>query len=204
MNHFALIIYILIGFGHTSLSIADDPSENNTEKLAKTVCAACHGQDGNSPMAMNPIIAQQHDDYLYKQLKNFKSGERQNAIMKGISLGLTDEDMQELSKYFSKFPAKTIGASDLEVAKSGEKIYRAGIKDRRVPACGSCHLPTGVGIPGQVPRVAGQYSAYTVKQLQHFKSGERNNDNGAVMRMIANRMTEEEIASVAEFIAGLR
>ena len=174
------------------------------EALATTVCAACHGKDGNSPIAINPIIAQQHEGNILKQLKNFKSGDRQNALMLGIASSLTDDDMAKLALYFSKFKAKTIGAKNSTLAKLGEKIYRAGIEEKNVPACGSCHLPNGAGIPGQIPRLAGQYSQYTTSQLENFKTGLRKNDVNSVMRTIASRLTKEEITSVAEFISGLQ
>ncbi len=181
---------------------AENLSEN-TESLAKTVCGACHGSDGNSALSMNPIIAQQHSDYIYKQLMNFQSGKRQNAIMMGIASGLSEKNISELSIYFSAFKAKTVGVQNISLAEVGEKIYRVGIRDRKIPACGSCHLPNGAGIPGQFPRLAGQYSQYTANQLNYFKSGARKNDKGAVMRTIASRMTEKEIGAVAEYISGL-
>eukprot|EP01041_Mallomonas_annulata_P014559 gene14559-30990_t len=60
------------------------------------VCVACHAADGNSTTPVNPKLAQQHPEYLIKQLHEFKSGKRANAIMAGFSAALSDEDMRNI------------------------------------------------------------------------------------------------------------
>ena len=60
-------------------------------------CAACHGADGNSGSPANPKLAQQHPEYLVKQLQEFKSGKRANAIMQGFAATLSDEDMKTIA-----------------------------------------------------------------------------------------------------------
>ena len=196
-----IIIAVILTTG-IKICWADD-TMGKAKNIAQNVCAACHGLDGNSPLSLNPIIAGQHTSYIYKQLKNFKTGKRENAIMTGIAGMLTDADMKTLSSYFSKFESTTIGVSDLDLAKKGEKIYRAGIKEKGVPSCSGCHLPNGVGVPGLYPRLAGQYPEYTANQLKYFKEGVRKNDSAAMMRTLASRLSETEIQALAEYISGL-
>jgi len=168
------------------------------------VCAACHAIDGNSAITANPKLAGQHPEYLYKQLTNFKSGERANAVMSGMAGMLSDADMHAVAEYFSKQTlnlgqAKTNGAGSL-----GEKIYRAGIQANNVPACAACHGPSGDGLPVKYPRLGGQHSEYVLNQLRQFRLGTRANDEAKVMRTIAAKLTDQEMEAVADYIQGLR
>ena len=173
------------------------------EKIVTGVCAACHGVDGNSVITTNPKLAQQHPEYIAKQLANFKAGERKNAVMSGMAASLSPEDMANVAAYFGAQKAK-VGSAKTNVAGSlGEKIYRGGIASVGVPACASCHGATGAGIPVQFPRLSGQHADYVVTQLKAFYSGERANDNAKVMRMIAAKMSDADMAAVADYIQGL-
>jgi cytochrome c553 len=173
------------------------------EKIVTGVCAACHGADGNSVITTNPKLAQQHPEYLAKQLANFKSGERKNAIMSGIAAGLSPEDMANVAAYFGAQKGKVGSAKSNTAGSLGEKIYRGGIASVGVPACASCHGATGAGIPVQFPRLSGQHAEYVVTQLKAFYTGERANDNAKVMRMIASKLSDEQMAAVADYIQGL-
>lgn len=174
------------------------------KQIAGQVCAACHGPDGNSPAAANPHLAGQHRAYVAKQLANFKSGERKNAIMAGFAAALSPQDMNALGAYFEKQAPKPEVAGDKALALQGERIYRGGIAERGVPACSGCHAPNGAGIPAQYPRLQGQFKEYTLAQLQAFRAGERANDPAQMMRMIAARLSDQEMRALAEYIAGLR
>ena len=173
------------------------------EKIVTGVCAACHGADGNSVITTNPKLAQQHPEYIAKQLANFKSGERKNAIMSGMAAGLSPEDMANVAAYFGSQKAKVGSAKTNAAGSLGEKIYRGGIASLGVPACASCHGATGAGVPVQFPRLSGQHADYVVTQLKAFYSGERANDNAKVMRMIAAKMSDADMAAVADYIQGL-
>ena len=170
--------------------------------IATTVCVACHGADGNSVITMNPKLAAQHPEYITKQLKNFKSGERKNAVMSGMVANLTDEDMANLGAYFGSQKANGGAAKSNGPGSLGEKIYRGGLPGIGLPACASCHGPTGSGIPVHFPRLAGQHAEYTVNQLKIFRSGERANDSAQMMRMIAAKLSDNEIAAVSDYIQG--
>ena len=173
------------------------------EKIVTGVCAACHGVDGNSVITTNPKLAQQHPEYIAKQLANFKAGERKNAVMSGIAATLSPEDMANVAAYFGAQKAKVGSAKTNAAGSLGEKIYRGGIASVGVPACASCHGATGAGIPVQFPRLSGQHADYVVTQLKAFYSGERANDNAKVMRMIAAKMSDADMSAVADYIQGL-
>lgn len=174
------------------------------QQIAEQVCAACHGADGNSPLSANPNLAGQHPAYLYKQLTEYKSGVRSNAIMAGMVANLTDEDMRNVAAFFASQTAREGTASNMDLITAGQKLYRAGDPDKGVAACSACHSPNGAGIPPGYPRVSGQHSEYTAAQLRAFRSGNRNNDPNAMMRMLAGRLNDEEINAVAEYMSGLR
>lgn len=169
---------------------------------ATTLCAACHGPDGNSVITANPKLAGQHPEYIAKQLAEFKSGKRNNAVMGGMAAALTESDMLGLAAYFSGQKPTLGKAKENGKGSLGEKIYRAGIAETKVPACASCHGANGAGLPKQFPRLAGQHAEYTATQLKTFRTGER--ANAPMMMDIASRMTDAQMQAVADYIQGLR
>lgn len=171
-------------------------------ETATTLCAACHGADGNSAISVNPKLAGQHPEYLVKQLAEFKSGKRNNAVMGGMAAALSEDDMKGLAAYFAGQKPTLAKAKENGVGSLGEKIYRAGIAETKVPACASCHGPAGAGLPKQFPRLAGQHADYTAAQLKTFRTGER--ANAPMMMDIASRMTDAQMQAVADYIQGLR
>jgi len=188
---------------------AAKPDLAKGEQLAKQVCAACHGADGNSMAQTNPKLAGQHVAYLYKQLTNFKSQDgkkaaRENAIMAGMVAILTDADMRSLAAYYASQSLRPAAASDKNLAALGQKLWRGGIAEKSTAACAGCHGPDGAGIPGQYPHLSGQFAEYVDAQLKAFRSGARANDPNGMMRGVAARMSDEEIKAVAEYAAGLR
>ncbi len=200
-NAFFILIF---SFFISNIAIAATIEHKTPPQSVTNVCAACHAIDGNSAITANPKLAGQHPEYLYKQLTNFKSGERANAVMSGMAGMLSDADMHAVAEYFSKQTlnlgqAKTNGAGSL-----GEKIYRAGIQANSVPACAACHGPSGDGLPVKYPRLGGQHSEYVLNQLRQFRLGTRANDEAKVMRTIAAKLTDQEMEAVADYIQGLR
>lgn len=183
------------------------PSTGQT--IAGSLCVGCHGADGNSPTPVNPILAGQVKEYIYKQLNNFKAVDgkpavRANPIMGGMTAALSDEDMKSLAAWFSAQAIKPATAKDEKLVAAGQKLWRGGDQAKGIPACAGCHGPAGAGMPAQYPRLAGQYAEYTETQLKAFRSGERANDAEKVMRMIAAKMSDPEIKAVAEYAAALR
>ena len=165
-------------------------------------CVACHAADGNSTTPANPKLAQQHPEYLVKQLQEFKSGKRDNAIMKGFATAMSDDDMRNVAYWLASQKDKGGAATDKDLVKLGERIYRGGIADRQIAACAGCHSPNGAGIPAQYPRVSGQQAEYTASQLKHFRDGTRK--NSVQMKDVASKMNDLEIKAVSDYIAGLR
>lgn len=166
------------------------------------VCAACHGADGNSAIAANPKLSQQHPEYLIKQLQEFKSGKRNDPVMKGFASALSDDDMKNIAYWVTSKAAKPGFAKDKELVSLGERIYRGGIADRNIAACAGCHSPNGSGIPAQYPRLSGQHADYTTKQLVEFRDGKRG--NSIQMTQVAAKLNDKEIKAVSDYIAGLR
>jgi len=181
---------------------AAKPDLAKGEATYGAVCAACHGADGNSAISANPKLAQQHPDYIVKQLQEFKSGKRANAIMMGMSAALSEQDMKNIADWLATKTAKKGFAKDKELVTLGERIYRGGIADRQIAACAGCHSPTGAGIPSQYPRLAGQHADYAVAQLTAFRDGVRKNNTQ--MTQVAAKLNDREIKAVSDYVAGLR
>jgi cytochrome c553 len=177
-------------------------------QLASQVCAACHNADGNSTIPGNPRLSQQHADYLYKQLVDYspRQGQtravRENAVMNGFAAQLSDADKRNLAAWFASQAAKPGTARSKDTLELGQRIWRAGIPEKRVPACAGCHGPAGAGIPAQYPRLAAQHAEYTEATLKAFRDGIRRNN--VPMQAIAARLTDAEIRAVADFAQGLR
>ncbi len=218
---------------------AQTPTQDQLAKAketADTVCFACHGENGNQPLLpIYPRLAGQNADYLFKQLKDFQKGmmdptateARHNATMAPMSLVLpTDEDMRAIAEHFaSQQPTYENAVADQESLALGEKIWRAGIAAKGVPACAACHGPQGMGVMAQYPRLAGQQIDYAMLQMEAFQGFQgyipeldnpasptysprtyviRDNDPASMMRMIASRMTTPEIKAAVNYASTLK
>nr|WP_235276208.1 c-type cytochrome [Methylotenera sp. G11] len=183
-------------------ALAEAPAQKTAEQTVNTVCAACHGADGNSAITLNPKLASQHPEYIEKQLTEFKSGKRANAVMSGMAAGLSEQEIKDLAAYFAAKKLNLGQATKNGAGSLGEKIYRGGVAATSVPACASCHGPSGAGLPKQFPRLGGQHADYTLAQMKAFRSAER--ANAPMMMAIAAKMTDAEMAAVADYIQGLR
>ena len=185
-----------------------DPAKAQT--IVTTVCAACHSADGNSVAPANPKLAGQPAEYITKQLMNFKQGMldpnkeggRKSPVMGAMTAALSEDDMRNLGAYFSSKAAKS-GTAKVPF-DAGKKVYQGGNNVTGVAACQACHGPSGAGIPAQYPRLGGQHADYVLAQLKAFRSGERSNDANKVMRTIASRMSDQEMAAVANYVSGLK
>ncbi len=220
---------LLLGSSLASVSYAADaapakPDAKKGEQLfvngdaARGIlaCASCHGAAGNSTIPTNPNLAAQPHEYLAKQLGDFRSKDGKqpplrrgvngaNTVMTTFASQLTPEDMQNIALYLSQQKLdydKAATATNEATMQLGQKIWRGGIDERRVPACAACHSANGAGLPGEFPRLAGQFPSYIAEQLKLFRSGDR--ANGEMMHDIADRMSDSEIAAVADYAAGLR
>ncbi|MEJ2610954.1 MAG: c-type cytochrome [Candidatus Thiodiazotropha sp.] len=203
MNKWLVTATLVLSFGVSLVQAAGNAEEG---KKLSTVCAACHGADGNSPI--NPVwpkLAGQHPQYIEKQLKDFKAEapKRSDPTMTPMALPLSEQDIADLAAYFSSQKLKG-GTAAADKVKAGERIYRAGNAETGVAACMACHGPTGAGNPlAKFPALGGQHAAYVVKALTDFRDGKRSNDTNKMMQGVVERMTNEEIAEVAQYIQGL-
>ena len=193
----------------TLLSSAAALAQDKPPAAVSQVCAACHGPDGNSTAPANPKLAGQAPEYLAKQLRDFKAAagkkpRRESPVMNGMAAGLSDDDVQAVASYYAAQALKPAAASDKALAAEGQKLWRGGDSARGVPACAGCHGPTGAGIPGEFPRLGGQYAEYVGAQLQAFRSGARGNDPNGMMRAVAAHLSDAQIRALADYAAGLR
>ena len=194
------VIWVL-ALGAMSSAMAEGDVAAGKDKSA--ICAACHGADGNSPSDMFPKLAGQGKAYLVKQLVDFQSGARENAVMAPMVANLSEQDIADLAAYYA-YNKTTPGATSEDLLEAGQTVYRAGNKETAVPACMACHGPTGAGVPAaKWPALSGQYSAYIEAQLKAFANGTRSNDPNEMMRDIAAKMTAEEMKAVSNYVAGL-
>ena len=170
------------------------------------ICAACHGMDGNSTVPTWPKLAGQHESYLTRQATLIKSGARMVPEMAGITPGLSEQDIEDISAYFAS-QVNSGGVADESKVELGERIYRAGNAESGVPACMACHGPAGEGNPlSGYPALAGQHSVYTAKALTRFRAGENWGEQDApsqIMNGSAAALTDEEIEAVASYLQGL-
>lgn len=212
LSYVLSLLCAMTAFGaHASDAVKASPKGNAArgQAVASTVCAACHGPDGNSPLAANPKLAGQHPEYLLKQMTNFKAAdgkqpERANAIMNGMIAAYDEGQMRDLAAYFATQTQTGETAKNRDTVELGQKLFRGGDQAKGLPACAGCHGPTGAGIPAQYPRIGGQFAEYLEAQLKSFRDGGRANDPNRMMRMVALKMTDAEIKAVADYIAGLR
>lgn len=206
MKHLVVLLSSLVVATHAwaEAPAAAKGDATKGKVIVDNVCGACHGTDGNSTSPIYPVLAGQYPEYIHKQLTEFKSGARKNATMAPNAAKLSDGDMWDVAAYFSGQQPKTRMAKDDDLVAAGKKIYKGGNPGSGVPACASCHGPTGAGIPVQFPRLANQQAKYVLTQLQNFRSGDRTNDGGKMMQVIAKKLTPDEMHAVAEYISGLR
>ena len=165
-------------------------------------CVSCHGAAGSSTIAANPKLAGQPESYLYKQLVDFTTPNRQQPVMTLYAKMLTDAEKKNVAAYLATQVQKPGAAKNKDTVQLGKKIYRGGIAEKNVPACASCHGPAGAGNPARYPRIGGQHQDYTIAQLEGFKAKGRK--NSAEMTTIAERMSTDEIKAVADYVAGLK
>lgn len=195
------IMFILLAFSY--LANADDNYDINAGKIKSETCVACHGPNGNSVTPIWPKLAGQHAGYIVKQLQNFKSGARQNIQMSPFVEPLSEQDMKDIAAYYAAQKVE-LGAADPKLIPLGEKIYRAGIADKGLPACISCHGPNGSGNAlALFPAVSGQHAEYAKMQLMNFRDNKRTNDINKMMQIVSEKMTIDEIEAVANYMQGL-
>lgn len=175
-------------------------------KIKSQTCAACHGADGNSPIATNPNLAGQNVNYFVKQLRDYQegpNGPRYNAVMASMVANLSAQDIEDLAAYYS-IQKINVGQTPAQYVDLGQKIYQGGIIEKGIPACAACHSPNGFGnSQAGISLLSGQHAEYIQAQMLAFKSGQRHNSTNGVMNVIAAKMSEAEITAVSHYVQGL-
>jgi cytochrome c553 len=212
MKKLVLLFLYTLSASNYSHAAQEEAAIGNAEagKQKSAICAACHGNDGNSVIDINPKLAGQHASYIVKQLENFKLAAttggkegRNNAVMNGMAAPLSTQDMLDLAAFFSSQTA-TDGATPEDVLEAGQRLYRGGDSEKGITACIACHGPRGNGMGlANFPDISGQHTAYIKSQLEAFRSGQRNNDPNGMMRDIAKKLTDEDIKILSQYVAGL-
>jgi len=196
-----LIAAFSLFLGVNATAVAGDAAAGEGKSA---MCAACHMADGNSVVPTFAKLAGQHEQYIVKQLADFKAMKRKDDTMFGMSAALSDEDMADIGAFFASKKSTPTAADESKVAL-GQDVYRGGNMNTGVPACMGCHGPTGAGNPtANYPTLAGQHATYSIKQLNAFRDGTRDNDAGSMMRNIVARMSTAEIEAVANYIASMK
>jgi len=201
----ALMVLLLAGISGTSMAVTGDVEAGRAQIAA---CAACHGQDGATPIDPTyPVLAGQNERYLLRQLELIQSDARPIPLMAGQLAGKSRQDLADMAAYYASLPAKIGQAQgDDDAIGLAERIYRGGLLEKGVAACIACHAPGGQGnAPAGFPAVSGQPAAYSIIQLTEYREGRRATDEayGGMMRGIAARLTDTEIAVLADYLQGL-
>ena len=198
-----IIVSLLLTLGLTGLAHAE-VGDAKAGQAKAAVCGACHGADGNSMAPNFPKLAGQGNKYLLKQMHDIKDGKRTVLEMTGLLTNLSDQDLADIAAYFSS-QKMGVGAADPKLVAQGEALYRGGKLADGMPACTGCHSPNGVGNEtAAFPHLGGQHAAYVAKQLTNFREGDRTNDGDSmIMRSIAAKLSNKDIAAVSSYIEGL-
>ena len=205
-----ILATVLLASFSSSIIAAGDTEAGQTKSAT---CMGCHGLAGNSTIATFPKLAGQGESYLLKQLQNFKSGERNNAIMAGVASLLSEQDMMDIAAYYSiQTISENSAKGDAKTIELGRKIYVGGKMDTQTTACIACHGPKGLGIPtAGFPSLSAQHADYIAVQLKAFRQYSINEQTGSVdvsrtnemMVNVAKGLTTVEIEALAQYIAGL-
>ena len=186
-------------------STAIKPGDATAGQAKAAVCGACHGMDGNSSDAQYPKLAGQSEQYIVRQLTDFKAGKRQNPIMMGMAAPLSTQDMHDLGAYFSsKTPLP--GVADQALVEHGEALFRQGDATRGIPACMACHSIDGRGNPGaKYPQLTSQHAQYVEATLKAWHDGTTWGDDAQsqIMPAIAKKLEPADIAALSSYIEGL-
>ncbi|MEL7022436.1 MAG: c-type cytochrome [Pseudomonadota bacterium] len=203
----ASFIVLMLVAGPSAAEHREQHGDPEAGKTKSTVCAACHGADGNSLNPVWPSLAGQHTSYLVQQLAYFKAGDRNNVLMNSQAAGLSEQDMKDLAAYFASQTPVVREVADPDSTDIARRLYRGGDKERGIPACIACHGPAGDGNPGvPYPVIGGQHAAYTASSLRAYAADDdarSNVETQNIMTTIALKLEPAEIDALASYVQGL-
>lgn len=157
-------------------------------------CTMCHGARGVSSSDV-PNLAGQYGEVTFKQLLDYKNGQRAHALMQGLARGLSEQDIRDLAAFYAQLP-RPAPAPESEPVPG---VVAVGDPMRNIAPCASCH--GGIDKKPGSPWLEGMPQAYLAAQMRAFAAGTRRNDPHGVMRNIARQMKPEEIEASARYYA---
>ncbi len=166
-------------------------------------CFACHGADAKTsfqPLA--PKLAGQGKAYLITQLKDMKSGARDNdtTVMKGIMETVSEAEIEPIAKWLSSLPGGAGVIGNAALMAKGAEIYKS--KETNCIGCHGADANTPLR-PDHFPKLAGQNKQYLITQIQDIRNGVRNNGQAIVMTGITQGLSNQDIEAIAEWLASL-
>lgn len=166
-------------------------------------CASCHGARGEGALNV-PRLAGLNENYLFKQLRDYVRGNRENEIMHTVARTLSEREMRALARYYSRsYVASTSEPSLGGSISRGEQLALNGDWSRNIPSCFSCHGSSGFGVGAQFPALAAQHPAYTASQLTAWAGGSRRNSPLGLMEGIAAKLSDKDRMAIADYLATL-
>lgn len=189
--------------------MANIPDESPKELLqtvpaAAQVCLSCHGVNGEGLGVVGPRLAGLSSEYIAAQVSHFQTGSRQNPTMMAMAMTVQGDNIKVVSDFFAAKPVAEIKlqyrGDKVVIDDIGEKLAYQGDWQRDIPACTSCHGPSGIGA-GQFPRLAGQEPTYLKNQLLAWQSGTRKGDVDNMMGSIAKKLTAAEIDALTQYFS---
>ncbi|MBL6879781.1 MAG: cytochrome c4 [Burkholderiales bacterium] len=187
------LISLIFIIGFLTITSTAYPQAKTAQELVGA-CARCHGTDGNSSSGQYPSLARQNEEYLIKQLHDFKSGARSNGQMSPLVGVLNDEDIITLAKFYYEEHIVRQRGIDEDLAKIGKDIAKEH-------GCASCHQANYRGA-GPIPRLSRQKRVYLEKTMKDFRDGTRTNDNG-LKTTVMDALSDEEVKALSHFLSGM-
>jgi cytochrome c553 len=200
--------FVATGLPYALVSAADAQFTASQGPASSQVCQQCHGTAGEGDArAKIPRLAGLAPDYLEKQLRDYQSGARENAIMQNFAKPLNDADRTQLAEYFSALKTpydRSQATANADQWSRGHQLAHQGSETLKVQACDNCHGPDGRGVPFSAPNLTGQSAAYLIAQIKAWQQGTRKSDAGEVMASVAKRLGDADIAAVTAYFSSLK
>lgn len=185
-----------------SIKLRNGPGDAVAGKEKSLLCQGCHGEEGISVEGLIPKLAGQYGKYISKELRNYQAGTRSHQIMNAMAATISDEDLADISAYFASRTKMKGAGSNSEL---GKKLFVHGDISRTMVACINCHGVNGKGLTpntSMFPVIGGQQKDYIRRQLVNFRKGDRTNSPNAIMNKITQKLTDEEVEALSDYIAG--
>jgi cytochrome c553 len=201
------------------LALVNDPSQEESARLIATAgelkgdpiaCARCHGLHGaGSKSGGIPRLAGQRPDYLLMAMQDYALGTRASGIMHPVAVSLTNDEKQQLARYYASLTTspqvRSDAAPDPQLLQLGTEIANEGVPSLSVPACAACHGADGraQGMDSRYPALSGQHADYLQQQLKLWRIGVRGGTFDSIKSMIVRDLTDQQIRAVSAYYASL-